>query len=46
MAQVWIAIHGGTAHIHAHIGLLQGLKQLLAPRQSIVDKKIMFHNYF
>ena len=43
MSQVRVAIHGGSAHIHAHIGGVQRLKSFLAPTERIVNQKGLFH---
>ena len=39
VTQVRIAIDGGAAHIHAHMGRRQRHKQLLAPRERVIEVK-------
>ena len=36
VSQVWIAINGGSAHIHAHMRSVDGLKQFLLSCQRVV----------
>jgi len=38
VAQMGIAIYGGTAHVHAHMILVQGLEELLAACERIVNE--------
>ena len=43
MSQVWITIDSRTAYIHAYMGGMQRLEQLLAACQRIVDEQVCFH---
>ena len=43
MAQMRIAVDGGTADIHAHMRSVERLEEFLLPRQGIVNQKILFH---
>ena len=38
VTQMGIAIYGGTAHIHAHMILVQGLEELLAACERIINE--------
>ena len=44
MAQMSIAVNGGTAHIHAHMTGVDGTEELLLSRECIVDNEWLFHN--
>ena len=39
MAQMGVAIDGGAAHIHAHVGCVERLETLFLSRQGIVDNE-------
>jgi len=46
MAQVWVAIDGRSADVHAHVRGVQRLEHFLATRQRIVNPKCLFHYIF
>ena len=43
VAQVRVAVHRGAAHVHAHVGRVDGLEELLAAGEGVVDKQFVFH---
>ena len=43
MPQMWVTIDGRSADIHAHIGRMQRLEQLLTACECIVNQEILFH---
>ena len=43
MTQMGVAIYGWTAHIHSHIGRMQGFKTLLLSVKGIVNQQCLFH---
>ena len=40
VAQVDVAVHRGAAHVHAHVGGVEGLKAFLLPAEGIADVQL------
>ena len=43
VAQVGVAIDGGSAHVHAHVRLVERHKLFFAPCEGVIDVKRMVH---
>ena len=43
VSQVWVAINGGSTHIHPHVGCMEWLERFFSSAEGVVNDKCLFH---